>query len=200
MTKMTRTKLALSGVLGAALLLGVGAGAHAQNAGQAGVRPAAQRNIDPAAMKARMDERQAARAGALHDLLKITPAQEGAWAAYQAATRPPVRDGRARGPEGLRQGQDLTTPQRLDRMVEEANQRHAQVLGRAAAVRQFYGQLSAEQKKTFDALPQPGRGGPGFGRGPGPEGRMGPGPRGGRFGEGRGPLGPRGERPATPVD
>jgi hypothetical protein len=186
---MTRTKAALAGVLTAALLVGAGVGAHAQNRAQNAGRPAlaAQRNIDPAAMKARMDERHAARAAALHDRLGITPAQEGAWAAYQSAMRPPARDGGRRGPGAREDLRGLTTPQRMDRMVQEANQRHAEVLGRAAAIRQFYGQLSAEQKKTFDTLPQVGPGGGHHG------GRMGPGPRGGRgFGEG-----PRGPRPGT---
>lgn len=190
---MTRTKAALAGVLTAALLVGAGVGAHAQNQTQNPGRPAAQHNIDPAAMKARMDERHAARAAALHDRLAITPAQEGAWAAYQSAIKPPVRDGGRRAPGAREALQGLTTPQRMDRMVQEANQRHAEVLGRVAAIRQFYGQLSAEQKKTFDTLPQVGPGGGHHG------GRMGPGPRGGRggFGEGRGPRGPRPEAPAN---
>ena len=192
MTKMTRTKAAVAGVLTSALLLGVGLGAHAQNAGPGADRPAAQRGMDPAAMKARMGERHAARAAEQHDLLKITPAQEGAWAAYQSAIRPQVREGGMRGPGAGQERQALTTPQRLDRMVERENQRHAQMLGRAAAVRQFYSQLSAEQKTTFDAMPQPGHG-----RGD----RMGPGPRGGPggFGPGSAPRGPRGQRPAAPA-
>jgi hypothetical protein len=189
---MTKSRLAIAGALTTAILLGVGVGAHAQNAAGRPA-PAAQRNIDPAAIKARMDERQAARAGALHDLLAITPAQEGAWRTYQSALRPPVREGRQRGPGAREEMQGLTTPQRLDRMVQEANERHAEVVARVNATRQFYGQLSATQKKAFDALPQvgPGRGGPGA------DGRMGP--RGGRggFGEGRGPRGPR---PAAPAN
>ena len=197
---MTKTRLAIAGVMTGVLLLGAGVGAHAQNAAGRPA-PAAQRNLDPAAMKARMDERHAARTAALHDILAITPAQEGAWNAYQAAIRPPARQDRQRGPEARGDRQSLSTPERLDRMVEHANARHADMLARANATRQFYGQLSASQKKAFDALPQvgPGRGGHDMGRGrPGMEGRMGPGPRGGRggFGEGRGP---RGERPAAPA-
>ena len=122
--------------------------------------------------------------GRLMTELAITPAQEGAWAAYQSAIRPPARDGGRRGPGAREDLRGLTTPQRMDRMVQEANQRHAEVLGRAAAIRQFYGQLSAEQKKTFDTLPQVGPGGGHHG------GRMGPDPRGGR-GFGEGPRGPR---------
>jgi hypothetical protein len=200
MTK-TRTKVVIAGVMTTALLLGVGVGAHAQN----GVQTVAQnagRQV-PAAIKARMDERRATRTTALHDVLAITPAQEGAWSAYQVAVRPARfdRQGRQRGPGGREARQDLTTPQRLDRMVEQANARHAELLTRASATRQFYGQLSPAQKKAFDALPQvgPGRGGPGFGRGErAVDGRMGPGPRAGRggFGEGRGS---RGERPEAPA-
>lgn len=205
---MTRTKFILAGVMTTTLLLGAGLGAHAQNAGQAPGRSAmaAQRGVDPAAMKARMDERHAVRTQAIHDLLAITPAQEGAWSAYQAAMKPPVRPDRQRGPEAREERQGLTTPQRLDQMVAQANARHAELLARASATGRFYSQLSAAQKKSFDAMPQAGLerggrgrggpGGPGFGRGgPGMDGQMGPGPRGGRggFGEGRGP---RGERPA----
>jgi hypothetical protein len=196
---MTKTKVAVAGVMTAALLLGVGLGAHAQNRaqnpGQIAGQPA------PAAVKARMDERRTARTTALHDILAITPAQEGAWSAYQAATRP-VRPDRQRGPSARAERQDLTTPERLDHMVEQANARHDEMLSRAAATRQFYGQLSPAQKKAFDALPQvrPGegrRGGPGAGPGGhGMDGRMGPGPRGGPggFGQGRGP------RPQAPAN
>jgi len=202
---MTKTKVALAGVLTAALLMGAGVGAHAQNVAQGpGRAAAAQRNLDPAAMKARMDERRATRTAALHDLLAITPAQESAWSAYQAAVRPAPREGRERGPDARGDLRTLTTPQRLDRMVQEANSRHAGMLARANATRQFYGQLSPTQKKAFDALPQvgpgrDGRDGQAFGRGGrGMDGRMGPGPRAGRggFGEGRGP---RAERQAAPA-
>lgn len=206
---MTRTKVTIAGVVTAALLLGVGAGAHAQNGAQTKERPgAAQRGLGPA-LKAGLDERRAARSGAVHDLLAITPAQEGAWSAYQAAIRPArlERPDGQRGPGPREEMQGLTAPQRLDRMVEQENTRHAQLLTRANATRQFYGQLSATQKKAFDALPQlgagrGGRGGPGFGPGGqggrGMDGRTGPGPRGARGGPGEGP-GPRGPRPPVPA-
>lgn len=104
----------------------------------------------------------------LHNRLAITPAQDSAFTAWVAATRPP---------EGS-PPQDMTTPQRLDSQL-------AELTARVTATKRFYAALSAEQKQTFDALPpqmtmgQPGRGGQG---GPG-------GPGGGRRGGRGGPDG-----------
>lgn len=199
---------AMIAALATASLLTLTAAAQAQNAAPANTSvraPAMQQRM--AEMRVNREQHQAQRAQALHDILAITPAQEGAWTAFRAAMKPPQRP--ERGADGPGQRPDraemarLTTPQRLDKQLEASTRRHSEVLARINATRQFYAQLSPTQKKAFDALPAMGhdRGGPGerMGRKGGPRGgdhRMGPGGRGG-FGEGRGPgqgQGPRGPR------
>lgn len=108
----------------------------------------------------------AQRLQALKTQLAIRSDQEPAWTTFVAAlsARPALqRPTRA-------ELEAMTTPQRLDRMRELRNQRHAAMDQRSEAVRVFYGVLSAEQQRTFDTLSLrrflgghgrgPGRGGP----------------------------------------
>ena len=105
---------------------------------------------DPAKMQAWLAKRQAE----LKAKLKITPAQEGAWAAYTAAMQPPVRGARPT-PEQRAEFDKLTTPERIDKMRALRNQRMAEMTAamdkRGDATKTFYAALSPEQQKTFDA-------------------------------------------------
>ena len=47
---------------------------------------------------------------------------------------------------------ELSTPQRLDRMMERMQERQARFAQRAEAVKRFYASLDPRQQKTFDAL------------------------------------------------
>ena len=79
--------------------------------------------------------------------LKLTPAQEGAWTTYINAMKPGERPAR-----GDREAfAKLTTPERIDKMREMRAKRNAEMDRRADATKAFYGQLNAEQQKTFDA-------------------------------------------------
>ena len=133
-------------------------------------------------MKARMEARQAERAKALHDVLRIRADQEGAFQAFNTAMHP-ARDHKGpRGPRADGQGAPPaleTTPQRLDKMAMRLHEREQRMETRITAIKTFYAVLSPEQQRTFDSLPML-RGGEGFG-GRGGHGRGGPG----------GPEGPR---------
>ena len=99
---------------------------------------------DPAKMKEFMAKRQAE----LKQKLAITTAQEGAWTAWTGAMQPPaVRPARPSREDFAK----LTTPERIDKMREMRAQRQAAMDKRADATKTFYGALSADQKKTFDA-------------------------------------------------
>lgn len=117
---------------------------------------------DPAKMQAWMAKRQAE----LKATLKITPAQEGAWTSYTAATQPPTHRARPT-PEQRAEFDKLTTPERIDKMRALRTQRMAEMTAamdkRGDATKTFYTALSAEQQKTFDAEHQGrmGRGGHG---------------------------------------
>lgn len=122
---------------------------------------------DPAKMQeriARMQERMAQRQAAFKAKLNLTPAQEPAWNAFTASTKPPaVRPQRPSREEFAK----LTTPQRIDRMQAMKAARDARMAERANATKTFYAALSPEQQKVFDEATLRGhggkRGGPGGG-------------------------------------
>jgi hypothetical protein len=114
-----------------------------------------QRAAKFAERKARMAEHMAKRQAALHDALKLTSAQEGAWRDFIAATK--------REPRAGRMGMDreafktMTAPQRMEARIAMQKQRTAQMEKRLAATKTFYSQLTAEQQKTFDDATKMGR-------------------------------------------
>ena len=91
----------------------------------------------------------------LRDVLQLTAAQEPALQAFLAATGPATHDMHKPGGPAADKGERkaLTTPERLDRQAEMMGKHQAAFEKRAAATRVFYGQLTASQKKAFDALP-----------------------------------------------
>ena len=106
---------------------------------------------DPAKMQAYVAKRQAE----MKAKLKITTAQETAWATYTASMQPPARRDDRPTTEQRAEFDKLTTPQRIDKMREMRTQR---MTGMAAAMdkhgeatKTFYAVLSPEQQKLFDA-------------------------------------------------
>ncbi|WP_296598841.1 Spy/CpxP family protein refolding chaperone [Phenylobacterium sp.] len=97
----------------------------------------------------------------LSDILQLRPDQEPALKAFLGATR---RDGPQRDHmvKFERDG-DRTTLQRLDDMQARMAEQQADTNRRIAAIRTFYGQLDAKQRKAFDALPMLMFSGPAFG-------------------------------------
>lgn len=97
----------------------------------------------------KVKERMAQRAAQLKQKLNLTPAQEPAWTQFTTAMQPPAGERHA----GLdRKGMEqLTTPERIDRMRAARAQRSAEMDRRDDAVKTFYAALSPEQQKTFDA-------------------------------------------------
>jgi hypothetical protein len=141
---------------------------------------------DAGEWRQRLEARRAERIKSLHDALNIRPDQEGAFAAFAQAMKPPLDA--ARGREG---GHDrtalagLTTPERLDRMAQDLDahmaRMRAEFQARASATKTLYAALNPDQKRTLDNLPElmgPHGGAPGaWGhggldplRGPGPGG------------------------------
>lgn len=109
----------------------------------------------PEKMQAYMDKRQAT----LKAALKLTAAQEGAWAAFTSTMKPPA------APMGQRLDrasmEKLTTPERIDKMQALQTERHTAMEQRAQATKTFYATLTDAQKKVFDAqsMHTPRRGG-----------------------------------------
>lgn len=103
----------------------------------------------------------------LRDILQLTAAQERALKTFIDATKPTLRERPAPGAArpAPPERKSLTTPERLDRQAEMMARRQAEFTRRSAATKAFYAQLTAPQKKAFDALgldAPGGKGGPGM--------------------------------------
>lgn len=110
----------------------------------------------------------------LHALLKLTPEQEGAWKKMVDSEQamPRMAPGK---PEDWAK---LTTPERAEKMLDQMKERQAHMVEHVAALKEFYGALTPEQKKTFDDFHSGlggGMRGMGRHRGPG-SGKMSPKP------------------------
>ena len=159
-------KTRFSPLLLAGLMATAGFAAFAQTpAAPADGAPKAQRGMgggmghgqrDPAKMLQMMEKHQAE----LKASLKLEPAQEAAWTAFNAAHKPPADMAQRR--EAMRASMDkLTTPERIDHMKAMRTMRDAEMAKREQATKDFYAVLTPEQKKTFDTRGK--MGGPGHG-------------------------------------
>ena len=100
--------------------------------------------------RAQMQERMAQRMAAFKEKLQLTAAQQPAWDTFTAAMQPGERRARL-DRSGMEQ---LTTPERVDRMRAMRIQRAAEADRRGEVVKTFYATLTPAQQKTFDAQPQ----------------------------------------------
>ncbi|MDD2610040.1 MAG: Spy/CpxP family protein refolding chaperone [Giesbergeria sp.] len=91
-------------------------------------------------------ERRAQHQVQLKEQLQLSPTQATAWTEFMAAMEP-TRHARL-GWEGMEQ---LSTPERVDRMRALRIQHMADADRRGDAVKAFYAQLNPAQQKTFDA-------------------------------------------------
>jgi protein CpxP len=146
----------------AAAFVGISATAIAQGTAQAPASPPVTQSASPQAptqadaqkrtqrhaeRMERMQKKMAERQAKLKSELKLTPAQEPAWNAFVARTQPPART----APQGPREDwSKLTTPERLDKMQAMKTERDARMAQRTEAIKSFYANLDAEQKKVFD--------------------------------------------------
>jgi len=99
--------------------------------------------FDPVKMQERMDQH----AKHLHDALKITPAQEGAWQAYTSALKANMPQ---RGQFDRAAMKDMPAPQRMEKHIEMAKAHIARMENNLAATKTFYATLTPEQQKVFD--------------------------------------------------
>lgn len=94
-------------------------------------------------------EQRAKRLAGLKAKLNLTVQQEAAWDTYtatrQGAMRP-MGDRQARKAEFAK----MTTPQRVDKMLEISEKRRAKMVERAQATQAFYAQLTPAQQTVFD--------------------------------------------------
>jgi hypothetical protein len=81
----------------------------------------------------------------LHGALKLTSAQEADWTEFSNKMKPVKMD-----KPGHQDWKDLSTPDRLDKILDNMKSHEKQMAEHAAAVRAFYGALTPDQQKIFD--------------------------------------------------
>jgi len=95
-----------------------------------------------------MHERRARELAEVHDLLKITPAQENAWTQYASVmATPPGEAAKLPRPTSLERPTAVELAERDEAMTTSlANTAHE----RTTAIKALYAQLSPDQQKLFD--------------------------------------------------
>lgn len=96
---------------------------------------------------AKRAEGMAGHLAALHDKLKLSAAQEPAWATFIAAARPPAS---AERPEAMTVAK-MTAPERMEKWITLSQLRLAAQQNNLAALKTFYAELTPEQRKILDA-------------------------------------------------
>ncbi len=81
----------------------------------------------------------------LHAALKLMSNQEATWADFVSELQPAKTE--RHDPQ---QWQNLNTPERLDRMLDNMKSREQKMAERAASIRSFYATLTPDQQRTFD--------------------------------------------------
>ena len=112
---------------------------------------------------AKWGEHFAKRQANLHAALQLTPAQEPAWAAYQAAIKPAPMA--AHGDRAAMA--TMSAPARMEKMIAMAKQHTAAMESKLAALNTFYATLTPAQNKAFDEDTRGGRSHGGGGHGGG---------------------------------
>lgn len=106
------------------------------------------RHMDDPAAQAAHAERHAQH---LRDALQLRPEQEPALKALLESMKPPGGMMEHMQHEHD-EGENLTTPQRLDKMLAHLDEARAHMAAHSEAVKRFYAQLSPAQQKAFDAM------------------------------------------------
>jgi protein CpxP len=157
---LTKARAALFGGLALTAVIATAGLAAEPPAGPPGRDGMMMRHMDDPAAQARRAERHAQH---LRDALQLRPDQEPALRAFIESMKPPpgamggMMGHMGPGPDGDHDGdhdgdENLTTPQRLDRMLAHLDQARAMMVAHAEAVKRFYAALSPTQQKAFDAM------------------------------------------------
>lgn len=115
-----------------------------------GVQAGEARHQHPAKHEAGGAKRAEGMAGhlaALHDKLKLSAAQEPAWATFIAAAKPPASTER---PDAMAIAK-MTAPERMEKWITLSQLRLAAQQNSLAALKTFYAELTPEQRKILDA-------------------------------------------------
>lgn len=128
--------------------LSLSSGLYAQN------MPPADGHAGPPMERAKMTEKMAEKMQArmhkhrteMHDKLKLSAAQEPAWKSFVEASTPEARHA---APD-RKEMEKLSTPERMEKMLERVKQHQSKMEQHLAALKTFYAVLTPEQQKIFD--------------------------------------------------
>lgn len=126
-----------------ATLIGFGAASLPATAAENPHQQYAATKFDPVKRQERMDQH----AKRMHEALKITAAQEGAWQAYLEALKANVPQ---RGQFDRAAFKEMPAPERMEKRIEMAKSRILRMENNLAATKTFYAVLTPEQQKVFD--------------------------------------------------
>ena len=129
-------------------VLGLGAGLGTTALAQEVQQPAQTKHQTHEARMAKMHDKMAQHQKMLHDKLKLTAAQEPAWATFGASMRP----GPGQRPARMDQAEikKMSAPERLEKWIAKSKEHIARQETRLAALKTFYAVLTPEQQKVFD--------------------------------------------------
>jgi protein CpxP len=153
---MNLPSLRLALLAGLALPFGLATASLAQDAPAAAPAAAGMHHhwddhapVDPAARRAHMAEHLTA-------VLQLQPSQQAALAAFLDSMKPPENmatgDMKDRMDHARDEAEHMPAPERMDKMLAHVDEMRAHLAAHAAAVKQFYAQLSPSQQKAFDDL------------------------------------------------
>jgi protein CpxP len=112
--------------------------------------PAPRPPMDQAKMMEKMQAGMEKHHSMMHDKLKITAGQEGAWKTFIEATKPAMMARGEKMKSDRKAMEGLSTPARMEKMLERSKERLAHGQKHLDALKTFYVVLTPEQQKIFD--------------------------------------------------
>lgn len=112
--------------------------------------PAPRPPVDQAKMMEKMKAGMEKHQSMMHDKLKITAGQEGAWKTFIETTKPAMMERGEKMRADRKAMEGLSTPARMEKMLEHSKERLAHMQKHLDALKTFYAVLTPEQQKIFD--------------------------------------------------
>lgn len=133
-----------------AAVIGLNSAAFTAHAQDNQHRQYAATKFDPAKISERMDKRLQK----LHDALKLTSNQEGAWQTYASSIKADIPTSRP----DFASYKNLSTPEKMEKRLEFTKSHIPKMEAHLAATKTFYATLTPDQQKTFDKALSHGHG------------------------------------------
>ena len=104
--------------------------------------------MDSAQMASHREARHQKHLNDLKSALQLDSTQEGAWNAFSAEMKMPMKRPARPQPAEM---EKMSTPERIDKMMAFKGERDAEMSKRMTATKNFYASLNPAQQKVFDS-------------------------------------------------